>query len=388
MRVETESRTVTFCQELVRLESLSGQEQAVADAVEREMTALGYDAVHRDEWGDVIGLVKGKRCGNRVLFDAHMDVVPATEPESWRYPPYSGESADGRIWGRGATDIKGSLAALVVGMGSIPREEIAGTIIVSASIGEERVEGMATTRVLGKYPAGTVVICEPTDLKLGLGHRGRASLVVEAAGKAAHTSRPENGINAVYRLIEAVARIRGLPRETDALLGPGLIELVEISSQPFPGSSMVPYHAIARFDRRLVRSETRESVLGRMREVLAGLEGLAVRLHQGELRCYTGRSIVAESFHPGWAIPQDHDLARRAREALAGAGLAHETYYAPYCTNGASTAGELGIPTIVYGAGEIGAAHAVDETVGVDDLLAACRGYQALARGLTAGQPS
>ena len=67
MRVETESRTVTFCQELVRLESLSGQEQAVADAVEREMTALGYDAVHRDEWGDVIGLVKGKRGGNRVL---------------------------------------------------------------------------------------------------------------------------------------------------------------------------------------------------------------------------------------------------------------------------------------------------------------------------------
>lgn len=378
-----EARSVTFCQELVRLESLSGQEQAVAEAVEREMRSLGYDEVRRDELGSVIGVVRGARAGTSVLFDAHMDVVPATEPEAWRHPPFSGARAEGRIWGRGATDVKGSLAALVVGLGSLPRAEFAGTLVVSASVGEEHIEGLAVGHVLAAHPVSTAVICEPTGLRLGLGHRGRASLVVEAAGRAAHTSRAENGINAVYRLTESIARVRQLVPRTDALLGRGHSELVEVSSLPFPGSAMVPYRATARFDRRLVRGETRASVLGEMEQALAGLEGLSVSLHTGELRCYTGRSFTVEAFHPGWAVEPEAAHALRAREVLAAAGLPHDTFYAPYSTNATATAGRLGVPTLVYGAGDISAAHAVDESVGVDELLAASRGYQALARGLT-----
>ena len=384
MPLDPESRTLALCQELVRLESLSGREQAVAGAVVREMTALGYDEVRCDELGSVVGILRSARPGASVLFDAHLDVVPATEPGRWRFAPFSGARAEGRIWGRGATDVKGSLAALVVAMGTLPRGELAGTIVVSASVGEERIEGLAVANVLRLHPAQAAVICEPTGLRLGLGHRGRASLVVEAEGKAAHTSRPENGINAVYRLIEAVERIQDMPRREDPLLGWGHIELVEISSEPFPGSAMVPYHATARFDRRLVRGETRESVLGEMRAALAGLEGVSVKLNEGELRCYTGRSFTAEAFHPGWAIAPDAEIARRAAQALQRAGLAHEFFYAPYSTNGTATAGALGIPTLIYGAGEITAAHAVDESVGEEELLCALRGYQALAWGLAA----
>ena len=186
----------------------------------------------------------------------------------------------------------------------------------------------------------------------------------------------------MYRLTEAIARIRAMPRRPDALLVHGHIELVEISSQPYPGSSMVPYHATARFDRRLVRGETRDSVLGEIRAALAGLEGVSAYLHPGELHCYTGRDFAIEAFHPGWAIAPDSELALRARRALERDGLAHEFYYAPYCTNGSATAGELGIPTLIYGAGDISAAHAIDESVEVAELVAAGRGYQSLARGL------
>ena len=391
MSSATEARIIAFCQELVRLESLSGGEQAVAEAVEREMRALGYDQVSRDELGSVVGVIRGARDGaadaapGALLFDAHLDVVPATEPEAWRYPPFSGERAEGRIWGRGATDVKGSLAALVLALGTLPRTEIAGTLMVSASVGEERIEGLAVGHVLAAHPVRAAVVCEPTGLRLGLGHRGRASLVVEAAGRAAHTSQAANGINAVYRLAEAIARIRAMTPRTDALLGSGHTELVEVSSRPFPGSAMVPYQATARFDRRLVRGETRESVLGEMEQALAGLEGLSVRLHTGELRCYTGRTFTVEAFHPGWAVAADAPHVRRARRALADAGLAQDFFYAPYSTNATATAGRLGIPTLIYGAGDISAAHAVDESVSVDELLAAFRGYQALAGGLAAG---
>jgi putative selenium metabolism hydrolase len=375
-------RPVTLCQELVRLESLSGREGAVADAVEREMRSLGYDEVQRDELGSVVGVVRGARVGGCTLIDAHMDVVAATQPDEWRFPPFSGELAEGRVWGRGATDVKGSLAAAVVAVGGLPRAELAGTVVMSASVGEELVEGLAVKRVLQRNPAQAVVICEPTGLQLGMGHRGRASLVVTAAGKAAHTSRPENGINAVYRLCDAIACIRAMPRRPDALLGAGNIVLVEVSSEPFPASSMVPYEAVARFDRRLVRGETRDGVLGEMRAALAAVEGVTVSLHDGGLRCYTGADHQVEAFHPGWAVEPDSDFERRALSALERAGLAHEVFYAPYCTNGSATAGELGIPTVVYGAGEIREAHAVNESVAVEDLLAACRGYRALALGL------
>jgi putative selenium metabolism hydrolase len=378
----TGTRTIDLCRELVRLESLSGDEQAVAEAVEREMRALGYDEVRRDHLGSVVGEIRGERGGRSVLFDAHMDVVPATEPDAWRHPPFSGEHAEGRIWGRGTTDVKGSLAALVVALGTLPRAEVAGTLIVSASVGEERIEGLALGHVLDAYPADAAVICEPTGLKLGLGHRGRASLVVEAEGKAAHTSRAENGVNAVYRLTGAIERVRRLAPREDALLDRGRCELVEVSSLPFPGSAMVPYHATARFDRRLVRGETREGVLGEVEQALAGLAGLSVHLHAGELRCYTGCAFTVEAFHPGWAVARDAEIARRAAFALESAGLVHEFFYAPYSTNGTATAGAAGIPTVLYGAGEISAAHAMDESVGEDELLLALRGYQALARGL------
>ena len=382
MNSGTEARTIAFCQELVRLESLSGEEQAVAEAVEREMRALGYNEVGRDELGSVVGVVRGGREGAVVLFDAHLDVVPATEPGAWRFPPFSGERAEDRVWGRGATDVKGSLAALVLALGTLPRAEFAGTAVVSASVGEERIEGLAVEHVLAAHPVDVAVICEPTGLRLGIGHRGRASLVVEAAGRAAHTSQAANGINAVYRLTEAIARIRAMTPRADAWLEHGHIELVEVSSRPFPGSAMVPYHATARFDRRLVRGETRESVLAEMEQALAGLEGLSVRLHTGELRCYTGRSFTVEAFHPGWAVAADAAHVQRARQALAGAKLDRGVFYAPYSTNATATAGRIGLPTLIYGAGDISAAHALDESVGVEELLAAFRGYQALARGL------
>lgn len=184
-------------------------------------------------------------------------------------------------------------------------------------------------------------------------------------------------------MIEAVSCIRQLAPRRDELLGQGVNELVEIVSSPYRGTSMVPGKCRARFDRRLVRGETRESVLAEMREALAPCAGLAVRYHRAELACYTGHTISAENFFPGWAVSADSQIVRRALCGLAEAGQQPELYAAPYCTNGATSAGELGIPTIIYGAGAIEASHVVDESVSVEQLAGAFRGYQGLARALT-----
>ncbi len=317
MEISLEAEVCSLCQELVRCPSLSGQEQGVSEIVEREMRMLGYDDVRRDEVGNVIGLVRGAQSGPCVLFDAHMDVVPATSPEMWRYSPYSAQLSDGRIWGRGATDDKGPLAAAIVALGIIPRDKFRGILVLSASVGEEMIEGLALEHVLRCFPADIVVICEPTGLKLGVGHKGRTGLVVMAEGVAAHSSRPELGVNAVYLMMQAIKRIRALPLPQDELLGRGVCELVEIISSPYPGTSMVPELCTARFDRRLVRGETAENVLAGMQTALAGIKGVMVNYHRPAFACYTGLAFTLDDFHAAWHISHDHDVVRRARRGLA-----------------------------------------------------------------------
>ncbi|MFO7917202.1 MAG: YgeY family selenium metabolism-linked hydrolase [Anaerolineae bacterium] len=383
MQISGAAEVASFCQELVRCPSPSGEEGEVADIVEREMRMLGYDEVRRDALGSVLGVVHGEgEGGATVLVDAHMDVVPATQPEAWRFPPYSAERAEGRIWGRGATDIKGSLAAALVAIGMLSCDNLAGTVIMSASVGEEAIEGLALGHILERQGADAVVICEPTGLRLGLGHKGRTGLVLEAEGVAAHSSQPEKGVNAVYGMMEAVSRVREIPLPSDELLGSGVSELVEMISSPYPGTSMVPEGCTVRFDRRLVRGETRESVLAEMEGALEGLEGLEVRFHQASLDCYTGESFTADDFHPAWALAPTGDVVQKALAALRGVGQSGDYYFAPYSTNGTSSAAEKDIFTIIYGAGDIAQAHAIDEFVSVEALGEAFCGYQALVRAL------
>ncbi|MEA3407733.1 MAG: M20/M25/M40 family metallo-hydrolase [Chloroflexota bacterium] len=374
------AEVAALCRELVRCPSPSGKERGVADIVEREMRMLGYDEVLRDPLGSVLGIVHGEENGDTVLVDAHMDVVPATQPEAWRFPPYSAEWAEGRIWGRGATDIKGSLAAALVAIGMLSRDDLAGTVIMSASVGEEAIEGLALGHILDRYAPDAVIICEPTGLRLGLGHKGRAGLVLKAEGIAAHSSQPEGGVNAVYRMIEAISRVREVPLPQDELLGPGVSELVEMISSPYPGTSMVPEGCTVRFDRRLVRGETRQSVLTGMEEALEGVEGVDVAFHRASLDCYTGESFMVDDFHPAWALAPTDERVRRVLRALEKVGRGY--YFAPYSTNGTSSAAEREIFTVIYGAGDIEQAHAIDEFVSVEALGDAFRGYQALVPAL------
>jgi acetylornithine deacetylase/succinyl-diaminopimelate desuccinylase-like protein len=110
---------ISFAQEIIRIDSPSGQEGGVAIVVQQKMKALGYDSVDVDYAGNVIASRNGKLPGPVVLFDGHMDVVPVTNPEDWRGNPFSAEIFEGKIWGRGATDMKEPLAAVILAVGHV-----------------------------------------------------------------------------------------------------------------------------------------------------------------------------------------------------------------------------------------------------------------------------
>jgi len=365
---------VALCRELVRIPSPSGEEGPLAAFVAERMAAAGL-RVEVDRFGSVLGMKTGRLPGPTLLLDAHLDTVAAADPAAWSHDPFGGEVEAGRLFGLGAADTKGSLAAMIGAAEAL--DDFAGTLFVSASVGEEDLTTAALSHVLDRHPADLVVVGEPTSLRLGVAQKGRAGLVVEARGRSAHSSRPERGVNAVYRMMEAVSRIRAVPLPSDPELGSGVCELIEIHSEPAPSTGMVPHRCTARFALRLLPGETAALVVGRAARALDGLDGVTVRLAETSRRGYTGVDVAMVEFIAGWRN-RDASLEKRLLEALGTRPFA-----APYTTN-ASVAAARGIPAFLLGPGSIDQAHAVDEWVAVDELVAARDSYLAAARAFLA----
>ena len=359
-----------LCREMVRIPSLSGDEGRLAAFVAERMTAAGLE-VGTDRFGSVLGVKRGSGPGPTLHFDAHLDTVPPADAGAWTHDPFGGEIEGGRLFGLGAADTKGSLAAMIEAAGAL--EAFRGTLLVSASVGEEDLTSAAFGELLDRRPADLVLVGEPTSLRLGTAQKGRAGLVVEARGRSTHSSRPELGENAVYRMTEAIARIRSVPLPEDPALGKGVCELIEIRSAPSPSTGTVPHLCVARFALRLLPGETEGEVVGRFARALDGLDGLSVRLATLSRRAFTGAELVLREFVPGW---RNGDAGLEAR-LLAALGTA--PFAAPYTTN-ASAAAARRIPAFLLGPGSIEQAHAVDEWVAVEELVAARGAYLAAAR--------
>lgn len=376
---------VEFCRELVRIPSLPQEEGAVAQAIRLRMVDLGYDEAWVDDMGNAIGRV-GSGDRPRILFDGHMDTVGVTDASRWRHGPFGGEIEDGRLYGRGSSDMKGSLAAMVYAAAAV-REPIAGrpgdaarllgTIYVSGSVDEELVEGPGLGRAIEQVRPDFVVIGESTSLGLYVGQRGRAEIVLEAQGVPAHSSTPHLGSNAIRTMAGFLPRLDAIMMPQDDLLGRALIEPTDIISRPYPGISVLPDQCRVTLDRRLLVGETPESVVG---QVLAACgPGARVSIAEADFQTYTGVRVAVPKFAPAWKTPENHPLVRAAKKGLVGAGLQVRLGAYGFCTNGSYSAGKYGLPTIGFGPANEAQAHTIDEYIEVEALLAAVRGYRGIA---------
>jgi len=368
-----------FTLDLVRTPSPSGREGAVAVLVRAEMERLGY-AVEVDALGNVVGTLTAGS-GPCVLFDAHMDTVGVTDPAAWSADP-AGELRDGRLYGRGSTDMKGPLAALV--HGAAAAELRAGRVVVSATIAEEMIEGFATVAVARRVRPDVAVICEPSSRRVVVGQRGRAELVVEVDGRPSHSSRPDLGVNAVEAMADVLRAARALELPAHPELGQAILVPTDVISRPFPALSVLPDRCTVTFDRRTLPGEGEQEVLAPLRDAVAAAvapHGATGRVEVGVDRfdAYTGARVEAPNFAPAWYTGTEAPAARAALDAL-GAEPGHWVF----CTNGSGTAA-LGIATIGYGPGDETLAHRVDEHIELDELYAGARGYATLAAALTGG---
>ncbi len=380
---------LALCRDLIRIPGLSGEEGTVAELVRRTMRELRFDEVRTDEYGSVIGKIRGRENGPTVLFDGHMDTVGTGNPEDWKHDPYGAVIENGRIYGRGASDMKGALAAMIYGVSRLADDRPRGDVYVSASVFEELFEGVALKKILAEVAADYVIIGEASELDLKTGQKGRAELKIHTLGRSGHAAHPGDAVNAVYKMQPVISAIKGMQLPEDPHLGKGVMEVTDIISAPYPGSSVIPSECIATYDRRLVAGETRESLLSEIGAVIADLAKedpelrAEARIASGRGGCYTGAGFSAERFFPAWYFDQDLPFVTAALEALRTAGIdaALDTY--GFCTNGSASAGDLGIPTLGFGPSRENQAHVADEYIEIDQLVQAARGYAVLAEALT-----
>ncbi len=372
---------------LIATPSLSTEEGDCAALVAEELRRLGL-TVDVDEMGNVVGRLE-LGPGPTVMVDCHLDTVPVVDASEWTRAPY-GEVVDGRLYGRGAVDMKGPMAAVLEAIDAI-RTTDRGTLVFAGTLAEELVEGPATIAVAGAVQPDYVVICEPSQRRVARGQRGRAEVAVEIHGLSSHSAYPSEGVNAAEVMTDVITGLRALRPTVDSTLGEGILVLIDLKSEPYPSLSTVPERCRATFDRRTLVGESQDDVLGPIREVVdrvtaawgaTGTVEVVAHRHTN----YSGTVVETTKFAPAWLFSHDDPVVARAVAGLGEAGLDAVVTHYRFCTNGSATAGRLGIPTIGYGPGHEDQAHKVDEHIDLDDLRLGARGYVAILTALLAGE--
>lgn len=391
MEKEREEQVISLCQKLIQQKSYSGEESGVVGVLSEYMKQMGFDEVTVDKYGNIIGCIKGNRPGKKVLFDGHIDTVPVTEEAEWLYPPFAAEIHDGKIYGRGTSDMKGAVAAMTCAASNYAKDtgkDFAGEIYVAGVVHEECFEGVAAREISKNVRPDYVVIGEASQLNLKIGQRGRAEIVIETFGKPCHSANPEKGINAVYKMAKVIGAIRTLVPTYHPVLGDGILELTDIKSAPYPGASVVPEYCRATYDRRLLVGETKESVLepinGLLEKLMAEDPELKVKASYavGRERCHTGNEIEGERFFPGWLYDKDDDFVQAVYTKLTEKGFTPEITQYNFCTNGSHYAGEAKIKTFGLGPSRENLAHTLNEYVEIEQLTKVTECYYGVMEAL------
>jgi putative selenium metabolism hydrolase len=394
---ELRERVTDFCRDLVRIPSYSGEEREAAECAEDELSRLGLDSVEIDRAGNVVGILRANapdRLEGAVLLNAHLDVVAVDEQADWPHPPFEGVIENGRLFGRGATDTKSSVAAQVQAAGLLARLQYDGVIhrrrdLVVAAVVQEEVGGLGTACLLedrgSDYKAA--VIGEPSHGALAHGHRGRVGMLVRFHGRAAHASRPDWGLNPHASLARFVESLASVEKETDAQLGSSSVSPTQVQSRP-DSPNVIPSVVELVLDWRNVPAEEPETILARVADLAeaAAEDGIRTEVLTQTVTqtSWTGAEHRYDGVSRPFGTDPQGELFRSARLALEE-GLARAVPAISW--DFASDGGLLqaaGVPCLGYGPGDMEVMHAVQESCSLDLLTEAVSAYALLTMALDA----
>jgi len=383
---------VRLTQELVRIPSVYRPEEAagneeraarfVADYLERAGFEVRTEEVTPGR-PNVWAVWEGDLPGKTLLFEAHTDVVTEGAAEEWEHPPFAAERAGGRVYGRGACDTKGNLAAAVLAARAIKDSGISypGRIVLCHPVDEEGMMAGIKAFIEGGHAAevDAAVICEPEENRICVEQKGAMRVEITVRGKMAHGAMPLSGVNPVTRAARFVVAVEELEREEVERHGehpslgyPSLTPTIFLGPDcGEPQINVVPASAYVALDVRTTPVQSHEDLVG-------GLESIISLLHAEDPDFDATLEVIEE--RPPTRTPRDEPLVRAMTAAYRHL-TAEEPRYdgVPGATDGTFLHAWAGVPIVTTGAGDREIPHHKDEWVDEEELLAACKLYAATA---------
>jgi len=345
-------------------------EGAIAQAIAGHLRALGLDVeVHDAAPGrpNVVGVLEGRRRGRSIMFCGHVDTVGVEGMTA----PFDPVERDGRLYGRGAQDMKSGIAAMIDAARLLTQPALeAGRVIVAAVVDEEYAS-VGADALVTRWRADAGVVTEPTDLQIGIAHKGFAWFEVKTKGRAAHGSRPREGRDAILRMGRVLHALESLDRTIQARPAHPLLGTASLHASLIEGGrelSSYPDSCTLKLERRTLPDES-DAVVNR--ELASLLDELRRRDPEFE------SSTTPLFSRPAYEVASEHELPRLLARV-------HDTKCVgmSFWTD-AAVLGSAGIPSVLFGPGGAGL-HSTEEYVNVDDVLRCRDSLAALARAWTA----
>jgi len=347
-------------------------EADAAHAVAADLRSFGLDVTVREVQPgrpNVVGVLEGRREGRTLMFCGHLDTVGVAGMDA----PFTPVERHGRLYGRGAQDMKGGVAAMMAAARALAEGGglETGRLIVAAVVDEEH-SSIGADALVAEWSADAAVVTEPTDLGIVVGHKGFGWVDVEVLGKAAHGSRPREGEDAILRMGRVLHHLERLDREIQSRAPHPLLGTGSLHASIIEGGlelSSYPDRARLQMERRTLPGDAATLALEEVQEILDGL-----RLEDPSFRA-SARLIFER---PAYELSAEHLLPQTLAEAIRHVGGTVTVGGASFWADTA-VLGHAGIPSVLFGPGGAGL-HSTEEYVNVADVLRCRDALAELAR--------
>ena len=361
---------IRLLRELVAINSINPSlvpgapgEEAVADAIASEMRRIGLDVtidLVAPGRPNVVGVLEGRQPGRALMLCGHTDTVGV----SGMSDPFRPVERDGRIYGRGAQDMKAGVAAMIDAARVVAERGLAAGRLLVAAIVDEEHSSIGADALVARWRADAAIVTEPTDLAIAIAHKGFEWIEVEVLGRAAHGSRPAEGQDAILRLGRVLAELEALDRALQARPAHPLVGTGSLHASFIEGGrelSSYPDRATLQLERRTLPHESQQRALDDVRGILDRLTA------QDPTFRASARSMFGR---PAYEIAADHALPATLAASLAAVGGAPTLTGASFWADSA-VLGHAGTPSVLFGPGGAGL-HSIEEYVTIADVLV-CR---------------
>ncbi|WZL73238.1 M20 family metallopeptidase [Clostridiaceae bacterium 35-E11] len=369
---------VSLLQKMIQIKTVNapGDEKPLAELLAKEMISFDMKVQTIDlaeNRANVVGVLKGNGEKKALLFNGHLDTVPPGDVQ-WTYGPFSGELVDGKIYGRGSTDMKGGLAAMIIAAKAIKNAGIPlkGDLIIAGTAGEET-DSIGAFDFLNKgglNDVGAIVIGEPSSCGINVAEKGAFWVEITTYGKTAHGAFPGQGINAISDMHLLLGELLNyeFKYERSDLLGYPTMNISTI--QGGVKTNVVPDKCTITIDMRTVPSINHEDILKDLQEIIDNLKKQNTSFH-ATIRVLNNRPSVETS--------KDHPFVKMAQDVIREEfNRIEEPKGVNFYTDAAVFLPAMNLPAIFYGPGDADMAHQPDEHVRVDSLVEAVQFYAAM----------